>query len=143
MPCTSLPDRWAIIPFSQFVLPLVIPAVVAGDVLQTEAYPWAIVSDPIRAFLFVLVRDPETFFGSQHETDVLAKCEELGFTAFWNSPRATEHEGCEYTAPPVPPLVEDKAVKLSPALLLRGGGLGVGGPLHASCKVREKRGCVR
>ena len=53
-------------------------------------------SDPLRAFLFVLVRDPETFFGSQDETDLLAKCKEMGFTSFWNTPQKTVQEGCEY-----------------------------------------------
>ena len=100
-------------------------------------------SDPIRAFLFVLVRDPDTFFGSQGEADLLAKCKDLGFTAFWNSPQKTEQEGCEYpttagedsvkTAAVAE--VDDKLTELSPVLKLRGGGLGMKGPLHASCKV--------
>ena len=57
-------------------------------------------SDPLRAFLFVLVRDPETFFGSQDETDLLAKCKEMGFTSFWNTPQKTVQEGCEYPSTP-------------------------------------------
>lgn len=104
---------------------------------QEGPYSWSIVSDPIRAFLFVLVRNPETFFGSQGEADLLAKCKDLGFTSFWNSPQKTEQEGCEYPATATPAIaeVDDKLSELSPVLKLRGGGLGMKGPLHASCKV--------
>lgn len=104
---------------------------------QDGPYSWSIVSDPIRAFLFVLVRNPETFFGSQGEADLLAKCKDLGFTAFWNSPQKTEQEGCEYPADKTAAIaeVDSKLSELSPVLKLRGGGLGVKGPLHASCKV--------
>lgn len=66
--------------------------------LQDGPYPWAIVSDPLRAFLFVLVRDPATFYGSDLESDLLKLCKDLGFTAFWNSPRKTVQDGCTYTA---------------------------------------------
>ncbi|CAN0309174.1 unnamed protein product, partial [Ectocarpus sp. 12 AP-2014] len=62
-----------------------------GDEQGTGSYPWAIVSDPFRAFLFVLVRDT-----AQEDTDLVAKCKELGFTAPWNSPRKTVQEGCTY-----------------------------------------------
>lgn len=94
----------------------------------------------MRAFLFVLVRDPETFSGSEDETDLLAKCKDLGFTAFWNSPRKTEQEGCEYSAVATAVTAEEEAkeVELSPVFKLRGGGLGGGAPLHASCKVNGK-----
>eukprot|EP00904_Undaria_pinnatifida_P005937 jgi/Undpi1/2473/HiC_scaffold_13.g05852.m1 len=123
-----------------------------GGEEEDGPYSWSIVSDPIRAFLFVLVRDPDTFFGSQGEADLLAKCKDLGFTAFWNSPQKTEQEGCEYpttagedsvkTAAVAE--VDDKLTELSPVLKLRGGGLGMKGPLHASCKMTvgfPKRGC--
>lgn len=116
---------------------------------QHGPYPWAIVSDPLRAFLFVLVRDPEGFSGSKAEKKVLKKCEKLGFTTSWNSPRKTVQEGCSYTAFPAEDEaeadVEPAAVEvedggaLSSVLELRGGALGLGGPLHASCKVSGRR----
>ncbi|CAM9726544.1 unnamed protein product, partial [Sphacelaria rigidula] len=63
----------------------------------TGPYPWAIVSDPFRAFLFVLVRDPEAFSGdSPEEEDLVKLCKDLGFTNFWNSPRKTVQKGCTY-----------------------------------------------
>ncbi|CBN77358.1 conserved unknown protein [Ectocarpus siliculosus] len=109
-----------------------------GDEQGTGSYPWAIVSDPFRAFLFVLVRDT-----AQEDTDLVAKCRELGFTAPWNSPRKTVQEGCTYTeVSPAEDVAEDVAEEggsaaLLSALELRGGasGLGLGGPLHASCKM--------
>lgn len=67
---------------------------------QSSPYEWAIVSDPVRAFLFVLVRDIEEFTGSQTELEVLALVQELGFTSFWNVPLRTVHEGCTYTESP-------------------------------------------
>ncbi|CAM9835876.1 unnamed protein product, partial [Sphacelaria rigidula] len=64
----------------------------------TGPYPWAIVSDPFRAFLFVLVRDPEAFSGNSPEEEGLVKvCKDLGFTGVWNSPRETVQKGCTYT----------------------------------------------
>lgn len=103
-------------------------------------------SDPVRAFLFVLVRDPETFFDSQDEIDLLSKCEELGFTNFWNSPIKTEHDGCEYTVVAAASAAEEKKPERKgkielPVLNLRGGGFGVMGPLHASCKVNGQGIC--
>lgn len=143
-------------PYSRYPFPIYIPFRVIPS--QDGPYSWSIVSDPIRAFLFVLVRDADTFFGSQGEADLLAKCKDLGFTAFWNSPHKTKQEGCEYpttvgedvakavSAAAVSAAedsvkvaavaeVDDKLSELSPVLKLRGGGLGVKGPLHASCKV--------
>lgn len=110
--------------------------------LQSDPYPWAIVSDPLRAFLFVLVRDPEDFYGSKAEKKVLKKCEKLGFTASWNSPRKTVQEGCSYTTEPAEAAaaveVGDGGA-LSSVLELRGGALGLGGPVHASCKASGHR----
>lgn len=98
---------------------------------QDGLYPWSIVSDPLRFFLFVLVRDPEAFFGSQDETDVLALCKDLGFTSFWNTPKKTVHEGCVY---PSIKREEEAMTQRVPKLNLR-RKLGLGAPLHASCKV--------
>lgn len=91
-------------------------------------------SDPLRFFLFVLVRDPKAFFGSQVETDVLALCKDLGFTSFWNTPKETVHEGCVY--PSIAKGEEEVTTKRVPKFNLR-RKLGLGAPLHASCKVSE------
>ncbi len=130
---------------------------------QSGPYPWAIVSDPLKAFLFILVRDPDKFSGSKTEKVVLAKVKKLGFTSSWNSPRKTVQEGCSYTPEPdasAGVVAEGSAdagaaaaaaekPALSSLLKLRGGAFGVGGPLHASCKVRgssrkgvERRGSL-
>ncbi|CAM9253471.1 unnamed protein product [Scytosiphon promiscuus] len=97
-------------------------------------YTYTIVSDPLRAFLFVLVRDPEGFTGSQAETDLLAKCKELGFTSPWNSPRKTVQAGCSYPSDATK-IADNKSDALSSVLNLRGGGFGCLPPLHASCKM--------
>lgn len=86
----------------------------------------------------MLVRDP-----AQENTDLVAKCRELGFTAPWNSPRKTVQDGCTYTEVSADENVaedvaeEGRSAALLSALKIRGGagGLGFGGPLHASCKV--------
>lgn len=110
---------------------------------QSGPYPWAIISDPIRAFLFVLVRDPESFSGSKTEKKLLAKCEELGFTSSWNSPRKTAQEGCSYTPDPSKIATEEAGGSARMAAVeLRGGASGFGAPLHASCKVDTARGCA-
>ena len=95
------------------------------------------------------MRDPEDFSGSKAEEKVLKKCEKFGFTASWNSPRKTVQDGCSYTT--YPPEAEAEAETeaaaveaegggaLSSVLELRGGALGLGGPLHASCKVQPYR----
>ncbi|CAM9860072.1 unnamed protein product [Ascophyllum nodosum] len=120
-------------------LPLDAPywVVALGDEDGDGDYPWSIVSDPLRAFLFVLVRDSETFFGSQAETDVLAKCKEMGFTSFWNTPQKTVQEGCEYPSTPAEGN-EKPSSKLSPRFNLRRRLGVVAGPLHASCKMTVK-----
>lgn len=69
-------------------------------------------SDPVRAFLFVLVRDPEKFYGSTQEKEVLQLCKDSGFTAFWNLPRKTVQEGCTYT----PAATEDHVEVVAPAV---------------------------
>lgn len=109
---------------------------------QRGPYPWAIISDPIRAFLFVLVRDPGNFSGSKMEEKLLAKCKELGFTSSWNSPRKTVQEGCSYTPEPSKTATEEATggSSLSAAVELRGGASGFGAPLHASCKVDKAPG---
>ncbi|CAM9330295.1 unnamed protein product, partial [Discosporangium mesarthrocarpum] len=61
---------------------------------QDDPYKWSIVSDPLRAFLFVLVRDVNAFKGSADEQVVLSLLEDLKFNKPWNRPRATEQDGC-------------------------------------------------
>lgn len=140
-PCCPSPTCWLCLLFSSSFF-----------FSQSGPYPWAIVSDPLRAFLFILVRDPDKFSGSKTEKVVLAKCKKLGFTSSWNSPRKTVQEGCSYTPEPddvsTAVVAEDSTAEegadaaaaekpaLSSLLGLRGGAFGIGGPLHASCKVR-------
>ncbi|CAM9111138.1 unnamed protein product [Hapterophycus canaliculatus] len=110
--------------------------VALGNADGNGPYTWTIVSDPLRAFLFVLVRDPEGFTGSQAETDLLAKCKELGFTSPWNSPRKTVQAGCSYPTDATEPTAHhDRSDALSSVVNLRGGAFGCLPPLHASCKM--------
>jgi apolipoprotein D and lipocalin family protein len=53
-------------------------------------YDYSIVSDPFKAYLFVLTRDVDTF-KSKYEDDVLKELEDLGFNKKYNSPIATYH----------------------------------------------------
>lgn len=50
-----------------------------GPVNANNQYDWAIVSDNVSAFLFVLARDVETF-NSKYKTDVYKTLTDLGFT---------------------------------------------------------------
>jgi lipocalin len=59
-------------------------------------YDYSIVSDPFKAYLFVLTRNVETF-KSKYEDAVLKELEDLGFNKKYNSPIATYQESdCVY-----------------------------------------------
>ncbi|KAK3104141.1 hypothetical protein FSP39_024759, partial [Pinctada imbricata] len=59
-------------------------------------YQYAIVSDSVRATLFVLARDPDVF-RQQYETEVLEYLKTHGFTTAVNKPVKTYHEkDCQY-----------------------------------------------
>jgi lipocalin len=58
-------------------------------------YDFALISDPTRSTLYVLVRDVARF-REQHEADVLQRLEEEGFTRDDNKPLATNQDGCNY-----------------------------------------------
>merc|ERR1712203_1196051 len=58
-------------------------------------YDYALVSDPNKASLYVLVRDVSRF-QAQYEADVLARLTALGFTSTVNKPLATRQDGCKY-----------------------------------------------
>jgi len=60
-------------------------------------YDYALVSDPNKATLYVLVRDVDRF-KDQYETDVLNGLAQLGFTSALNKPLATKQDGCNYNA---------------------------------------------
>jgi hypothetical protein len=56
-------------------------------------YEWSIVSDPLKATLFVLVRNLTTF-EDRWEDDILSFLAEAGFTETWNAPIETIQDGC-------------------------------------------------
>lgn len=58
-------------------------------------YEYAVVSDPFLFTLFVLTRNLTTF-AQTWQTTLLHNLTTLGFTAAWNTPLATEQEGCIY-----------------------------------------------
>jgi lipocalin len=59
-------------------------------------YDYSIVSDPLKAYLFVLARDVNTF-EKKYKDNVLSELEDLGFNKKYNSPIATYHgEDCVY-----------------------------------------------
>jgi apolipoprotein D and lipocalin family protein len=56
-------------------------------------YEWSVVSDPLKATLFVLVRNLSTF-ENRWEDDILSFLAEEGFTETWNAPIPTIQDGC-------------------------------------------------
>ncbi|CAM9795860.1 unnamed protein product [Choristocarpus tenellus] len=116
---------------------------------QDDAYEWAIVSDPVRAFLFVLVRDIPSFTGTDTETHVLGLLKDYGFDKLWNAPIKTVQDGCTYddsvasfgkslASPTVSTLSVGGVHQDKPHATLKKKpkfGLHLEGPLHASCKV--------
>lgn len=56
-------------------------------------YEYSIVSDPLKATLFVLVRDLSRF-ENRWEDDILSFLAENGFTETWNAPIQTIQDGC-------------------------------------------------
>jgi lipocalin len=65
-----------------------------GPIVKAK-YDWAVVSGSEQETLHILTRDPERF-KCEYEADVLAMVEEMGFTNFFNKPRPTNQEGCNY-----------------------------------------------
>jgi len=59
-------------------------------------YDYALVSDPKKSTLYVLVRDVSRF-RVEYETDVLQRLQGLGFTSALNKPLATRQDGCTYS----------------------------------------------
>jgi lipocalin len=67
-----------------------------GPVNEAGMYDYSIVSDPFKAYLFVLARDVDTFAAKYNEA-VLAQLETLGFNKKFNSPIATyQGKDCVY-----------------------------------------------
>jgi len=60
-----------------------------------QYYQWAIITDPLKAFLYVIARDPEEF-KVQFDDAVRLKLNELGFTKIYNKPRAINQKDCTY-----------------------------------------------
>lgn len=65
------------------------------DFGDKNLYQWAVVSDPLKATLFVLTRDPEAF-AKDYQDSVLKQLRALGFTSFLNRPRPTLQDGCKH-----------------------------------------------
>jgi len=105
--------------------------VALGPVNEQGLYDWSIVSDPLKALLFILTRDVQKFH-QQYEEEVLTKVAEMGFVRFWNTPILTEQNQCMYDAPISVVSTMSKATE--------GGSLQslLRMPLHASCKVHYK-----
>lgn len=67
-----------------------------GPLNGDNMYDWAIVSDPFKAYLFVLARDVGTF-NSKYDQEVTAMLKDLGFTKSFNKPIPTYQEAdCVY-----------------------------------------------
>jgi lipocalin len=58
-------------------------------------YRYSIVSDPLKATLFVLARNVSEFY-ARWNVSVRATLEGLGFTGFLNAPLETVQDGCTY-----------------------------------------------
>lgn len=58
-------------------------------------YEYSIVSDPLKATLFVLARNVSEFF-SRWNANVSATLARLGFNGLFNTPLATQQVGCKY-----------------------------------------------
>lgn len=71
--------------------------------VQDGLYQWAVVTDPFRAQLYVLVRSHEAFANDpQLRAQVEVATRRAGFIFPWNSPKDMQSgEGCDYV--PVPP----------------------------------------
>lgn len=59
-------------------------------------YEYAVVTDPSKSTLYILVRDTKRF--AAYEQAVLQTVAELGFTSFMNRPRKTNQERCSYAS---------------------------------------------
>jgi len=60
-----------------------------------DKYEYAIVSDPLRATLFVLVRDVARY-EANYKADILSWLASNGFDQFWNSPIELPQANCTY-----------------------------------------------
>lgn len=58
-------------------------------------YEYSVVSDPFKLTLFVLARNL-TSFAENYEEGVLERLKAAGYTGIFNTPIATEQEGCVY-----------------------------------------------
>ena len=58
-------------------------------------YEWSIVSDPLKATLFVLARNVTTFY-ERWNTNVSYILKTLGFNGLFNTPLLTKQLGCTY-----------------------------------------------
>jgi lipocalin len=64
---------------------------------KDKKYDWAIVSDPLKAFLFVLARDVENF-KKKYDKDIQKKLKTYGFTGLLAPIQTHQGKGCVYEA---------------------------------------------
>ena len=66
------------------------PQTYNGDSTCAPCYEYSVVSDPFNLSLFVLARDPQTFY-SQYNATVIKQIVKAGFTESYNSPKVCGH----------------------------------------------------
>ncbi len=72
-----------------------------GPINAAGLYDWAIVSDNLSSFLFVLARDATTF-KTQYDAEVLALLNDLGFTGFTKPIATYQGADCVYESAVAP-----------------------------------------
>ncbi|CAM9578034.1 unnamed protein product, partial [Phaeothamnion confervicola] len=109
-----------------------------GNDTDDGQYSFSVVSDPLRAMLFVLVRDPEQFTESGDEECVLAFLKKAGFVLPWNKPVATPHDDCPCDGADGADFGGGSYGNGGTSYLNSGDGdyayYNIGFPLHASCR---------
>ncbi len=68
-----------------------------GPLNNDKKYDWAIVSDPLKAFLFVLARDVDEF-NKKYDKDIQKKVAQLGFKGFLAPMKTHQDKDCVYEA---------------------------------------------
>jgi lipocalin len=75
------------------------------DKKGNNKYDWAIVSDPLKAFLFVLARDVDQF-KKKYDKEIKKKLKAYGFTGLSAPIETHQGKGCVYEATTRTDLIE-------------------------------------